>query len=215
MTCADAAAVIGVGPGRVRQLVADGELSADRFGNALLLDSERVHEYAHIRLPAPHRRVDPASAWSTITDNQFDWLYEADERDLMRRRLRSRASFTRGYAHRSLLPDLKSLIMLSGQAAAEHHGVPVDARDSSLIGYVTAEAFDTLPPVVWRPLSSPRSWNIEIGVIPEDVPWPFASGAEVVDLVTCWLDLEDHQERSARLALDQLPGWLRERRSGG
>jgi excisionase family DNA binding protein len=200
---AEAAVVLGVSHRRVLAMIEAGDLAARRVGSVMAVDADVLGEYAHLRPLGRGRPLSAEAAWLAIREGGASWLADAGALDARRRKLRSRAVFVRHLAHRSVLPMVRAsgLVVLSGRDAAEEFGLPVDADDQRLVGYVMATDVSALPPMT--PVEPGEEWNVELGIVP-DAAWPFGRAARFVDVATCWLDLADHRDRGADLVLQRL-----------
>jgi len=114
-----AAARLGVHPGRVRQLVAEGRLASEKVGGRWLVDEAAVAARAAIELP-PGRPLSPRAAWGLLwaaDGRAAPWLADREMRRA-RQRARSwplehwawacqhRAAVHRFYGHPSVLGRL-------------------------------------------------------------------------------------------------------------
>ncbi len=207
----EAASLSEIAPRMIRKAIQDGNLPAVRHGErAFGIDPKLFTLWVHTRPSGRGRQPSAQSAWNQIETGDPSWVTDPDLSDNTRRKLRSRADFRRFYVHRSVLAKLKEnpLLVLSGTHAAAHWGVPVDPDDQRIVAYVAEPDLQHIPSLT---VASPGAdWNLELGVVPNDA-WRLGRHCRYVNPLVAWLDLEDRQDRSARLVIDILPKWWRER----
>ena len=208
-----AARVLGVHPGRVRQLVAAGQLDAHKVGGRWLLPEAAVMERHDAQRPAG-RPLSPRAAWGLLAGaagQRASWLSPSEERRARARAAgwplerwawacQRRAVVHRLYAHSSVLGRLADddRVVRSGASA---RSVPVDVIASGVVeGYVDASQFGSL--VGDYALHEGDRANVVLRVPPpelfvfgdeRDAPWPVVA----VDL----LDAGDDRSRRAAVAL--------------
>lgn len=201
ISVSESAELLGISRARVHAMIANGTIRAEKIGHNWLIDRNEIAR----RKRQSQRRGRPLScstAWRSIRDAELPG--EAQERDELRRRLRPRAHHEAVRAHSSVLVDLvhNPDVVLSGRHAADLHGLPAGADDSSLDAYVKQSFFDDL---VDRGAVSVRSDapNVRLHII-EDAAWAFEKSERFAPLIAVWLDLADADDRSERLVAEAL-----------
>jgi excisionase family DNA binding protein len=154
----EAAARLGVTAGRVRQLVASGELNARRIGHVLLVDAESVDRRVQLGT-LDGRRFSPRRAWGLlflVDGLDAHWLDPVSRAKLrnfiarhdlasLRPRLVTRAQRHQFRAHPSFLGAIRREpgLMRTGVSAAYDVGadlIPGDEFDA----YLTADHLDAV-----------------------------------------------------------------------
>jgi len=208
----EAAAQLGVHPGRVRQLLVEGRLSGDKVGGRWLVPEAAVAARAASEQP-PGRPLSPRAAWGLLwaaDGRAVPWLSDREARRA-RQRARSwavehwayacqhRAVVHRLYGHPSVLARLADdgRLVRSGPSVRSVH---VDVMALDLVeGYARTQDLDAL--VDAYGLHRAARANVALRVPPSglfvfgddrDAPWPVI----VVDLI----DARD--DRSVRAAHD-------------
>lgn len=160
LAVADAAQQLAVSPERVRELVHNGQLDAQRVGRELLINADSVYRRAHVVRPAAGRPLSPRMAWGLLwwlSGVRAPWLSPVEQGRLRKyaarlaleqwpRMLANRADV---YRARMLPGPLKRLrenprAAVSGLSAAMHYGLDLmgDADDVEL--YVEDELLQEL-----------------------------------------------------------------------
>lgn len=206
---AEAASELEMSPRRVRQLIADGQLVADRIGRSWVIERAGLDR---LKVGAVGRPWSAASAWAVLRLAAGDDSSEmsALERSRARRRLadhglvglvdrlRSRSERKQMYAHPGALARIHSdkAIVRGGVSALDDHDVDLIVSDAAEV-YVKASAArgvvdrHALEVDVERP-------NVLVHVVDDDV-WPFDDGENVAPWPVVAIDLIDaHDERSQR-----------------
>lgn len=210
----EAAARLGVTAGRVRQLVASGELNARRIGNVLLVDTESLDRRVQLGT-LDGRRFSPRRAWGLlflIDGLAAPWLDPVSRAKLrsfiahhdlasLRPRLVTRAQRHQFRAHPSFLGAIRRDpgLMRTGVSAAYDVGadlIPGDEFDA----YLAADHLDTV--VDKYKLRESREPNITLRTTPAlTLGWPvrpFAPASVVA------IDLADDPEPRAQEAARRL-----------
>lgn len=159
LSLADASALLGVSPERVRQLVVGGQLPGVKFGNAWAVPRDALAA----RRWQPGRRgrpLSPMRAWVRLLAGGVD-LAE-------RSQFLHRAELFRYEMSRADLDTLSARypVMVSGVAGAIEHGEPLIRSGSGGDLYVPESFHERLPQLVVMfadPLGS-----VSIRVVPED-----------------------------------------------
>jgi excisionase family DNA binding protein len=220
LAVAEAAKRLNVSPQRVRAMIADHQLEAEKLGDAWLVNPQSVARRARRQTgePAPGRPLAPHNVWALL------WLASHDPQlreiaeswispwmrwyllDRARRedwpalapRLRSRAAIHRLRAHPSDVPRLEQedSIVRTGVSAAQDYGLDVQAP-GVLEAYVSEAK---LPRLAGKYLLEPsESPNALLHVVAD--LWPFPAGARVAPPHLVALDLLDSgDQRSQRAA---------------
>jgi excisionase family DNA binding protein len=211
---ADAAVRLGVTAGRVRQLVASGELGARRFGRILLVDVESIERREQLGT-AEGRRYSPQRAWGLLfllDGLDAPWLDRVSRSKLrnliarhdlasLRPRLVTRARCRRFRAHPSELGAIRHEpgLMRTGVSAAYEVGaqlIPGEEFDA----YLTADHLDALVDR-YKLRDSPEP-NVTLRVLPTLTPgWPTRPVAPASAVA---IDLADDTEPRAQEAAARL-----------
>jgi excisionase family DNA binding protein len=212
----EAASRLGVTEQRVRQLVAEHGLAAQRVGRVLMVREDDVSRRVSLS-PSDGRRLTPSHAWALLaiaSGIRPGWL-DAQARYRLRRllaerglrglesRLTDRASLPRSYrAHSSLMDRVREAngLMLSGVSAAAPLGLGLFGGPNIIEGYVDERELDAFV-ARWtlRPSADP---NLIVRVIPAFTsPAPFG---HVAPRAAVALDLFEHEDPRARQVGDEL-----------
>jgi excisionase family DNA binding protein len=210
----EAAARLGVTAGRVRQLVASGELNARRIGLVLLVDPESVDRRVQLGT-LDGRRFSPRRAWGLlflIDGLDAPWLDPVSRAKLrsfiahhdlalLRPRLVTRAQRHQFRAHPSLLGAIRREpgLMRTGVSAAYDVGadlIPGDEFDA----YLTADHLDAV--VDKYKLRQSNEPNITLRITLALMPgWP---ARPVAPASVVAIDLADDPEPRAQEAARRL-----------
>lgn len=212
----EAASRLGVTEQRVRQLIADDDLAAQRVGRVLMVREDDVMRRVSLS-PSHGRRLTPSHAWAVLaiaSGIHPAWL-DAQARYRLKRllaerglrelesRLTDRASLPRNYrAHSSLMDKVREAdgLMLSGPSAAAALGLGLFGGPDVIEGYVDERDLDAFV-ARWtlRPSVDP---NVIIRMIPAFTsPLPFG---HVAPRAAAALDLLEHEDPRARQVGDEL-----------
>lgn len=214
ITVADAARRLGVTQQRVRQLIGNHELPAERVGRSYVVRVEDVERRVSL-LPRDGRRFTPAHAWGLIeiaAGKPAPWLDRATryrlrrllrERGLrnLRPRLTDRATLTQMRAHPSELPGLRSdaRLVLTGASAASELRLGLLAGQV-VDGYLDARHVDDV--VARYHLRASRDPNVNLRVVPSfSDAW---SHERCAPLSAVALDLLDDPDPRTRALGEQL-----------
>jgi excisionase family DNA binding protein len=207
----EAASILGLSPGRVRALVAQGQLSASKLGGRWLVeraavDARKRQEVSEGRPFAPH------NAWALLllaSDESVEGI-DPSVRSRLRRALRlegleklgprlfRRAEIRFLDAHPGeighLLEDPE--LVRSGVSAAAEHGLDlVSGQEAD--GYLRAGALERFASSHALSPAGPGG-NVRLRLVPGE-SWRFLAGRPVAPLAAVALDLsEDPDPRSAR-----------------
>lgn len=160
LAVADAARRLDISPGRVRELVHNGQLDAKRFGRAMLIDADSVHRRAHIVRPTVGRPLSPRMAWAVLwqlSGVRAPWVVAA-ERNRVNKYLRrlpverwpqmlaKRADVYRARMLPGPLGRLRNdpRAVVGGVAAAVHYGLDLVGDIDEVELYVEPEYFHEL-----------------------------------------------------------------------
>lgn len=201
-----------VSPRRVRQLLASGQLPAQRIGRSWAIDRVDVERHRRGEVGRPW---NAESAWAVLVlAARIDPELSPVERSRARKRLadnglaglvgqlRSRSERHEMYVHPSALDRIgnEAEVVRGGVSALDAHDVDlivsdeaeIYVRSSKLAGLVDRYALD---PDVDRP-------NLIVRVVDDNV-WPFDEGASVAPWPVVAVDLLDaNDERSRRAGLE-------------
>ena len=215
---AKAADAMGVSPGRVRQMLASGDLNGERVGRAWAIEMQEVHR-ALRRRPQAGRPWQPKNAWALLALAEGrDIAASASDRHRLKQRLRyglegqigrlsSRARECRFCAHPSLLKHILEVpgIVASGVSASA--SVPMDViaigeaeayvRASALAGLVERFAL----------VADDHPLNLILRVVDDDC-WPFEPGQRVASPVVVAVDLLSAADQRSQRAGRELLGRL-------
>jgi excisionase family DNA binding protein len=211
----EAAAIIGVTDRRVRAMIADGLLAAERIGGRWLLPDTQVDRVAAAPRK-PGRPYSSAHAWGLLAiaaDRATPWLAGPDRRRLsttlastsiedLAPALRRRAELRRWFVHPGLLADF----MADGRTVAT--GLSATSRlsyNGPTHLYVRASTIDALRSE-YRPITDATDANAGIRAV--HGVWPFAEGESVAWPIVVAIDLLDEQSdvRARRVAHEILEG---------
>ncbi len=208
LSVSQAASRLGVTESRVRQLIGEHELAADRVGGGYVVRLEDVERRAALA-PAGGRRLTTPHAWGILqlaVGTPAPWLDRTAryrlrvllrERGLstLRQRLVSRASPTTFRAHPSQLAGLRAdpALMLSGPTAAAELRLGLLAGDA-VDGYVDAGDVEAL--VRRHHLRRSRDPNVTLRVVPTFTDaWPLGRHAPLSAIALDLLDEPDPRTR--------------------
>jgi len=217
----EAAALLGLSPGRVHALVAAGELPAVKVGGRWLVERSEVERRRRAQ-GLKGRPFAPHNAWALVrlASGEDVGALDPSVRSRLRKALASeglwqlaprlvRRSESRYYdAHRGEIPYIveDSRFVASGASAAAAHGLDL-VPGPEAEGYVRAGAERRfVADHALRPAA--RGANVRLRVVP-DAAWGLPAEARVAPLAAVALDLaEDADPRSSaagRAALSELP----------
>lgn len=208
-----AANQLRVGERRVRQLIASGDLSAERFGRQWLVDRRDVLNLSASTRIAGHP-FSSANAWgilALVEGKRPVWLSKSETKRLemilsergfkaVMPLLRNRAKRQAWYVHPSLLDRLSddSRTVRAGVSA-----VAAFVVDESIECYVHAELASDLAHEYFADTDA-SVMNVLVRSI--DGPWPFLPGEDTVGPIVAAVDLLDSaaDERHRRVAAELL-----------
>lgn len=221
----EAASILGLSPGRVRALVAQGQLSASKLGGRWLVERAAVEarkrqEVSDGRPFAPHNAwvllllasdesvegVDPSVRSRLRRALRLESLEKLGPRLFRRAEIRFLDAHPGEIAH--LLEDPE--LVRSGVSAAAEHGLDlVSGQEAD--GYLRADALEKFASShALSPAGS--AGNVRLRLVPGE-SWRFLAGRPVAPLAAVALDLsEDPDSRSARAGHKALRDLDRERR---
>lgn len=206
---AKAASELEVSPRRVRQLIAEGQLAADRIGRSWAIEGSDLER---VKLGSAGRPWSAASAWAVLrlAAGADSPGMSALERSRARRRLadhglvglvdrlRSRSERKQMNAHPSALERIHrdAATVRGGVSALDDHDVDLIVSDAAEV-YVKASAASDLIDRHALEVDAERP-NIIVHVVDDDV-WPFDDAERVAPWPVVAIDLIDaHDERSQR-----------------
>jgi excisionase family DNA binding protein len=213
LSVAEAAAVLGVSNRRIRAMIADGLLAAQRVGGRWVLTDTEIARSAALRRE-PGRPYSPAHAWGLLAiagDRSPSWLSGAEQRRLtavlakasiedLSPALRRRAEPHGWCVHPGLLNDLAS----DERVVVGAHGATRKLRHAGPGAlYISADGLDTLREE-YQPTLDAASPNVIVLAIHS--AWPFRPGEHVVWDVVAAVDLLDQasDDRALRVAREIL-----------
>jgi len=202
----EAAAIIGVTDRRVRAMIANGLLAAERIGGRWLLPDTQVDRMAAAPRK-PGRPYSPAHAWGLLAiaaDRATPWLADRDRRRLsetlssttiedLAPALRRRAELRPWFVHPGVLTDF----------TADDRTVAAGPSATSRLSYngpthlyVSASATDALLSE-YRPITDAADPNVIVRIV--HGVWPFTEGESVAWPVVVAVDLlEERSDVRAR-----------------
>jgi excisionase family DNA binding protein len=212
LAVAEAAAVLGVSPQRVRALIGSGGFRARRVGGRWLVDGDAV-ERRRLGERLQARPLSSRNAWAllAIADGGRPSGIDPAAASRLRGRLAARglagvapllARRARRIALRVHPGELRRLLddpalVRSGAAAAADLRLGLIAPDAAE-GYVAASDLDAL--VARHALWPSEEPNVVLRVV--DGSWPFPPGARVASLAVVAIDLLEDDDPRAQAA-----GW--------
>jgi len=201
VTLAEAGERLNVSAKAVQKLIERGNLNAERIGNRWVLQLDEVNRWQRVR-GKPGRPLTQAAAWEAIHTAAIS--SDPDARDAFRRWVRPRAKHVGGYAHPSILEDLRNDfdIVLSGRDAADQLDMPAGATVGQIQMYLMWSKYNDL--IARRQVQVPTvRANLFMHVVNDD-QWPFASRQRYTDAIVTWLDLADSGDRAENLVCEYL-----------
>jgi len=217
ISVAEAAAILGISPQRVRALIQDQQLEASKVGHVWLISPESSEHQLRPR-PRSGRPFDQKNAWALLLMESDDpvlqqrvaawvspWMRwylanQAKREDWLSLspRLRRRATLQRLRSHPSDLARLAAEpdVVRTGVSAATDHHLDISAS-GILEAYVPAKR---LPKLAKQYLLAPSdSPNVLLRVVND--PWPFPDEWHAAPPLVAALDLLDSgDQRSVRAA---------------
>ncbi|MEK7411654.1 MAG: helix-turn-helix domain-containing protein [Actinomycetota bacterium] len=201
MTLAEAAEQLNVSDKAVQKSIERGNLNAERIGNRWVLHIDEVNRWQRVR-GGPGRPLTQGAAWEAIRTTVIP--SDSNARDAFRRWVRPRAKHVDGYAHQSIVDDLRNDfdIVLSGRDAADELDMPAGATIGQIQLYLMLSKYNDL--IERRRVQVPTvRANLCMHVVNDD-QWPFAARQRYTDAIVTWLDLADSDDRAESLARDYL-----------
>jgi len=210
LSVVDAAEELGVSPRRVRQMLADGVLSAERVGRAWVIDAEQLRQLEH-RRPEVGRPWSPRSAWAVLAlaDGEEPDISPVERSRARKRlaqglgvvagRLGARAERRWFYAHPGVLDRLAEApeVVRGGISAAAEHGADLVAGNG-FEGYVRAGDLDEFVSRFGLDDQAARP-NVSLRIV-RDVAWPFRLGQGSAGRAVIAVDLLESDDPRARRA---------------
>jgi hypothetical protein len=213
-----AARALGVAPSRVRALIADGGLEAEKLGGRWLVrwDSVALRRRGPV---GPGRPMSPRNAWALVLaasgesvpsdiDQHTRWRLERslDQHRLvdLRARLDQRASVGRRWALPGELRRLREddAVVLTGSSAAGELGLALAVPDTVDV-YVPVERLEPLVVEYGLEHSPVAQANVVVRAVPEGA-W-FLDGRRVAPAAAVGLDLAGYPDsRSSRVGAELL-----------
>ncbi|GAA4411799.1 hypothetical protein GCM10023148_04800 [Actinokineospora soli] len=158
MSTSEAAKVLKVSTGRVRDLIAEGKLAAAKVERELLVKASDVHHRREVVRPGPGAPLSPRIAWAMLlaaSDFPVDWVSSAEMvrvRRHMRRPLRAWPRLLTRRAERRRVRFLPGTLQkarqwpgaaVGGLEAAIAHGADLVAPERTPVDlYLSEEAFE-------------------------------------------------------------------------
>lgn len=197
----EAAEALGVNEARVKAMIRDGLLDADKVGGRWVISRAAI-ERRRRAAPGRGRPLSSASAWRLLADRSFAAELvraSADERDRWRRKLTRRADVRSGFVHPSLFARFgdDERVIPAGRAAADLAGVPAGADPDVLDAYVPSsfvQELDSRGRAEW----GAAAVNVRLHVVGDEL-WPISVEERFVGLLVAWCDLADDGDRAADL----------------
>ena len=214
VTLTEAAERLNVSAKAIQKLIERGNLNAERIGNRWVLHIDEVNQSQRVR-GKPGRPLTQAAAWQAISKAVIS--SDSDARDAFRRWVRPRAKHVNGYAHPSIVDDLRNDldIVLSGRDAADELNIPAGVNPEQIQMYLKLSKYNYL--IARREIKVPAvRANLHMHIV-NDEQWPFAAHQRYTDAIVTWLDLAYSGDRaeslfcesSARSSAVALRHWMR------
>ncbi|MEA2009719.1 MAG: helix-turn-helix domain-containing protein [Actinomycetota bacterium] len=213
LSVAETAAILGVSDRRIRSMIADGLLAAERVGGRWILTDTEVARLKALRRQ-PGRPYSPAHAWGLLAiagGRTPSWLSGTEQRRLtavladtsvedLSPALRRRADHHEWYVHPGLVPDL----VADERCVVGGHGATRKLRHAGPLPlYTSATDLDALSEE-YQPTLDAANPNLTMLTIHS--AWPFRSGERVVWDVVAAVDLLGYanDDRALRVAHELL-----------
>ena len=206
----EAAALLGVQPGRVRQLLSAGDLAGDQRSGRWWVRLDGVQRMAAVKREG--RPFSPRTAWAVLAgvtpdllapllDRRQAWRVDRYVADLRTTsdvgRLRRRAHLVVRRVHPGLLDVVRDSLVLSGAAALPSTLPDRLVDDDRVEGYLGRAAWRSLQADV--PVSIEGRPNLFVRVVDDEV-WPFPDGALLAPVIVGAVDLLEHADGRSRRA---------------
>ena len=201
VTLTQAAERLNVSAKAIQKLIERGNLNAERIGNRWVLHINEVNQSQRVR-GKPGRPLTQAAAWQAISNTVIS--SDSDARDAFRRWVRPRAKHVNGYAHPSIVDDLRNDldIVLSGRDAADELNIPAGVNPGQIQMYLKLSKYNYL--IARREIQVPAvRANLHMHIV-NDEQWPFAAHQRYTDAIVTWLDLADNGDRAESLVCEYL-----------
>ncbi len=206
----EAAGLLGVQPGRVRQLLSAGDLAGEQRSGRWWVRLDDVQRMAAVERDG--RPFSPRTAWAVLAGVTPDLLAPVlDRRQAWRVGryvaalratsdvgcLRRRAHMVVGRSHPGLLDVLWDRLVLSGAAALPSNLPDRLVDDDRVEGYLGRATWRSLQADV--PVSIEGRPNLFVRLVDDEV-WPFPDGVLVAPVVVGAVDLLEHADGRSRRA---------------
>jgi len=206
----EAAGLLDVRPGRVRQLVSAGDLAGEQRSGRWWVRFDGVQRMAAVERNG--RPFSPRTAWAVLAsltpdllapvlDRRQAWRVDRYVADLRASSdvgcLRRRGNLVAGRVHPGLLNVMRDSLVLSGSAALPSNLAERLVDDDRIDGYLGQATWESLRADV--PVSMEGHPNLFIRVVDEEV-WPFPTGAHVAPVIVGAVDLLEHADGRSRRA---------------
>lgn len=221
MPVREAAARLGVSEPRVRQFIAAGALSAERFGSMWMVSVEDVARLQGYRRPSG-RPLGPQRAWAILDlleGGTAPWLqasarsqlrgsldrFASADADRWRAALQGRNEVRRCLAHPAAIERLASRegVMLAGAGIAIRRGFDlVVSQERVSEVYARAEEWPRIARSLAIREATDESANL-LARLPRRV-WPFENASQVSDAALAADLLESQEPRAVAAAADKL-----------
>jgi excisionase family DNA binding protein len=222
----DAAALLDLSSARVRMLVANGGLPAEKIGGRWLVERSGI-EYRRGRRSAGGRRFEPANAWAVLAVASGDDLVGVDSgaRSRARRalslegleslapRLERRAEVRRYSGHLGEVARIAAdhRLVASGVSAARAVGLDL-VPGSEADGYISDSAVDGFVREHALAPAYRSAANVALRVVPDRAWAQFLDGREHAPEAAVALDLADEADPRSQAAGEKLLTRLDQRR---
>lgn len=229
ITAGEASHRLGVSAQRIRQLIASGDIHAERHGHVWAIDPRSVDDYERRRRPTAGRSLSPTMAWAAMLSNfgtavddelaiAFD-LHGTERSRLAQLRERQPGDW-RWLAHRrattarfntfdAFLNRIEVLddVVRTGVSALADHDVDLIAHERHLDVYVPANVANELAKTMR--LEPRSSGNLTLRAIPDLDEAGFIMRRNVMPRSVVAVDLlNDADERTARAGADLIQAIL-------
>ncbi len=206
----EAAGLLDVQPGRVRQLLSAGDLAGEQHSGRWWVRLDGVQRLAAVEREG--RPFSPRTAWAvlagvtpdllaSVLDRRQAWRVDRYVADLRATsdvgRLRRRAHLVVGRAHPGLLDVVRDSMVLSGAAALPSNLPDRLVNDDRVEGYLHQAAWRSLQADV--PVSIEGRPNLFVRLV-EDEVWPFPDDVPLAPVIVGAVDLLEHADGRSRRA---------------
>jgi excisionase family DNA binding protein len=222
----EAARLLGVSERRVRQLLADGSLAGERFGDSWMVSADDVARL-QVQRRHPGRPLGPKRAWALLDllgGGSAPWLlpparsqlrkslgrFAGGDADRWRSALHGRSDVRTCVAHRAAIDRLIAMdgVLAAGASRAESRGFDLVVSDQGVEEvYAPSENWsDIAMSLAIRPAPEAEA-NLRVR-LPRLI-WPFGSMSELPDAALAADLLESSEPRSVSAGVAELDADLK------